>query len=71
MEARYWRQTALPSYPGFVDTEGKFVPFSTADEVFKRARRLQTRVLLRLQLNEQGQLEGMLYTHAKGLGVTG
>ena len=66
-EIPYWQQTALPRYAGFVDPDGRYVPFEKADEVFARARKLHARVLLRLQINEEGELEGLLYTNAHGL----
>jgi len=54
-------------FPGFNDPQGRFIPFSTVDEVFERAREVNARVLLRLVLNDAGELEGLLYTNARGL----
>ena len=69
-EIPYWQQApSLPRYAGFVDPDGRYVPFEMADEVFARARKLHARVLLRLQINEQGELEGLMYTNAHGLGT--
>ncbi|MBT8446384.1 MAG: hypothetical protein KJO38_04490 [Gammaproteobacteria bacterium] len=59
----------MPRYPGYTDASGRFVPFSMADEVFERARSLGTRILLRLELNENNELEGMLYTNDRGLSM--
>ncbi|MCC7410172.1 MAG: hypothetical protein IT495_00855 [Gammaproteobacteria bacterium] len=53
-----------PAFGGYRDADGRFVPFPVVDEVFDRARRIRTRVLLRLVLTDNGELEGMLYTHA-------
>ncbi|MCP4230413.1 MAG: hypothetical protein GY771_09750 [bacterium] len=61
--------TPIPRFPGYRDASGRFVPFDMADEVFHRARTLGTRVLLRLALNDEDELEGMLYTNDQGLGV--
>ena len=60
-------QEDQPTYEGYHDADGRFVPFTMVDDVFNRARRLQTRVLLRLSLNEADELEGILYTNAQGL----
>ncbi len=68
-ETPYWQQAALPRYAGFVDPDGHYVPFEMADEVFARARKLHARVLLRLEINEDGKLEGLLYTNAQGIGA--
>ena len=57
-----------PKYDGYHDLDGRFVPFGVADEVFSRARNHGARVLLRLELNDAGQLQGLLYTNAKGAG---
>ena len=54
-----------PSFDGYVDSDGRFVPFPLVDEVFERARRLRTRVLLRLVLDDAGRLAGTLYTTAQ------
>ncbi|MGE0384898.1 MAG: hypothetical protein AB7Q97_09235 [Gammaproteobacteria bacterium] len=54
-----------PGFPGYLDCDGRFVPFPLVDEVFDRARRLRTRILLRLVLNEDGELQGTLYTTAQ------
>ena len=57
----------IPRFHGYRDASGRFVPFDMADEVFTRARALGTRVLLRLNLNDGEELEGMLYTNDDGL----
>lgn len=61
--------TARPaaSFAGYRDINGDFVPFTTSDEVFRRARKLGTRVLLRLSLEEGGELAGLFYTNDEGL----
>lgn len=61
-------QYQLPEgYAGYQDLNGQFIPFETADEVFSRARAIGARVLLRLQLNDNQQLEGIFYTNDKSL----
>jgi len=60
-------QQEQPAFNGYHDADGRFVPFSMVDEVFSRARRLQTRVLLRLRLDEDDELQGILYTNSRGL----
>ncbi len=55
-------------FTGYTDINGDFVPFATSDEVFRRARKLGARVLLRLELNERGELAGLFYTNDEGLG---
>ncbi|MCC6201547.1 MAG: hypothetical protein IT494_00915 [Gammaproteobacteria bacterium] len=59
--------TAIPRFSGYRDAIGRFVPFSLAEDVFMRARQLGARVLLRLELNADEQLCGMLYTNAASL----
>ncbi len=65
---QHYLEEQQPAFEGYHDVDGRFVPFARVDEVFHRARRLRTRVLLRLRLDEQDQLEGILYTNAQGLG---
>lgn len=55
-------------FGGYRDVNGEFVPFTASDEVFRRARTLGLRVLLRLQLAEEGELQGLFYSHEEGLG---
>ena len=52
---------------GYQDLNGDFVPFSKADEVFNRARKLRCRVLLRLWLEGDNELHGLFYTNDKSL----
>jgi len=59
--------TETISYTGYQDLNGQYIPFETADEVFSRARAIGARVLLRLQLNEHQQLEGIFYTNDQSL----
>lgn len=54
-----------PRFRGYHDIDGRFVPFPIVDEVFERARRVRTRVLLRLTLDDAGELRGTLYTHGR------
>ncbi len=54
-----------PRFSGYRDQDGRFVPFPVVDEVFARARLTRTRVLLRLSLDERGELAGTLYTNAQ------
>jgi hypothetical protein len=56
-------------FDGYRDMNGDYVPFTTSDEVFRRARKLGTRVLLRLELGEGGELQGLFYTNDEGLGT--
>jgi len=56
-------------FDGYRDMNGDYVPFSTSDEVFRRARKLGTRVLLRLELGEGNELRGLFYTNDEGLGT--
>ncbi|MCP5144364.1 MAG: hypothetical protein H6978_06035 [Gammaproteobacteria bacterium] len=60
----------IPRFTGYRDSSGRVVPFETADEVFSRARMMGTRVLLRLTLSENDQLEGMLYTNDSSLAAS-
>lgn len=57
-----------PVFKGYRDCDGRFIPFSHAEEVLKRARRLGARILLRLELDAKGELQGMLHTNQSGLG---
>ncbi len=57
----------LTRYQGYRDLNGEFVPFELADEVFERAVRLGTRVLLRLELDDSGELLGTFYTNDQAL----
>ena len=57
----------IARFPGYRDANGDFVPFATSDEVFRRARRLGARVLLRLELSSTEELQGLFYTNDKGL----
>jgi hypothetical protein len=57
----------IARFPGYRDMNGDFVPFTTSDEVFRRARRLGARVLLRLELGSGGELQGLFYTNDRGL----
>ena len=54
-------------FAGYMDDDGHFVPFTHADEALQRSRKFGVRTLLRLVLNNNGQLEGMLYTNEKSL----
>ncbi|MGR8918637.1 MAG: hypothetical protein ACU85V_03385 [Gammaproteobacteria bacterium] len=56
-----------PSFAGYQDLNGQYIPFATADEVFTRARAIGARVLLRLSLNEEQELEGIFYTNDHSL----
>lgn len=55
------------TFAGYQDLNGEYIPFETADEVFSRARAIGARVLLRLSLNDQHQLEGIFYTNDQSL----
>lgn len=57
----------LSRFTGFNDLEGRFIPFSHADEVMLRARSSGVRVLLRLQLNHRNELEGILYSNEESV----
>ena len=57
----------IARFPGYRDMNGDFVPFSTSDEVFRRARKLGARVLLRLELSTGEELQGLFYTNDRGL----
>lgn len=54
-------------FTGYQDMNGEFVPFTMADEVFRRARKLGARVLLRLELSESQELQGLFYTNDSSL----
>ena len=62
------QKTEFAIFDGYEDCEGRFIPFSHADEVLTRARKLGARILLRLELNSNGHLKGMLHTNQRGLG---
>jgi hypothetical protein len=57
-----------PVFKGYRDCDGRFIPFSHAEAVLTRARRLGARILLRLELDSTGELQGMLHTNQRGLG---
>ncbi len=54
-------------FTGYNDLNGQYIPFATADEVFSRARAIGARVLLRLELNERQELQGIFYTNDQSL----
>ena len=54
-------------FTGYQDMNGEFVPFTMSDEVFRRARKLGARVLLRLELSESQELQGLFYTNDSSL----
>jgi hypothetical protein len=54
----------LPLFSGYIDRDRRHVSFIDAEEVFERARSIKLRTLLRLTLNEQGELEGLFYVNA-------
>ncbi|MGD9603414.1 MAG: hypothetical protein AB7O21_02040 [Gammaproteobacteria bacterium] len=56
----------IARFAGYRDMNGEFVPFATSDEVFRRARKLGARVLLRLEIAE-GELQGLFYTNDHSL----
>ena len=59
MSAIHQLHEAEPTrFKGYQDLNGQYIPFETADEVFSRARSIGARVLLRLQLNDDQELEG-------------
>ncbi len=58
----------IARFAGYRDLNGEFVSFTTSDEVFRRARRLGTRVLLRLELGAGDELQGLFYTNEGSLG---
>ncbi|MGH8597323.1 MAG: hypothetical protein ACREXT_11760 [Gammaproteobacteria bacterium] len=57
----------IARYNGYRDMNGEFVPFTLSDEVFRRARKLGARVLLRLELGDNQELQGLFYTNDRGL----
>jgi hypothetical protein len=59
--------TRIARYKGFHDMNGDFVPFGTSDEVFRRARKLGARVLLRLEMGPGQELQGLFYTNDSSL----
>jgi hypothetical protein len=54
-------------FAGYRDLNGQYIPFETADEVFSRARAIGARVLLRLELDEAQELQGIFYTNDHSL----
>jgi hypothetical protein len=54
-------------FNGYHDMNGEFVPFAMSDDVFRRANKLGTRVLLRLELSDKQQLRGLFYTNDRSL----
>ncbi len=54
-------------FRGYRDDEGRFIPFSHADAAMRRAWEIGIRMLLRLELNKHGNLEGMLHSNERGL----
>jgi hypothetical protein len=67
MNATLPRLNRSARFGGYRDLNGEYIPFATADEVFSRARAIGARVLLRLQLNEQHELQGIFYTNDQSL----
>ena len=59
--------TQSARFHGYRDLNGDYIPFSTADEVFSRARALGARVLLRLELTDKQELRGIFYTNDQSL----
>jgi hypothetical protein len=59
--------TQSARFHGYRDLNGDYIPFSTADEVFSRARALGARVLLRLELTDKHELRGIFYTNDQSL----
>ncbi len=57
----------IARFEGYHDLNGEFVPFALSDEVFRRARKLGARVLLRLELSDKEQLQGLFYTNDRSL----
>ena len=62
-----YQLTETAAFTGYEDLNGQHIPFETADEVFSRARAIGARVLLRLHLDEQQQLQGIFYTNDQSL----
>ncbi len=54
-------------FGGYRDLNGEYIPFATADEVFSRARAIGARVLLRLELTDKQELQGIFYTNDQSL----
>ena len=67
MNATYLRMHQSARFGGYRDLNGEYIPFATADEVFSRARAIGARVLLRLQLTDQHELQGIFYTNDQSL----
>ncbi len=62
-----YQLTESAKFAGYQDLNGQYIPFATADEVFSRARAIGARVLLRLELNDAQELQGMFYTNDHSL----
>lgn len=54
-------------FRGYRDDKGRFIPFSHADAAIQRAWQIGIRMLLRLRLNHQGDLEGVLHSNERRL----
>jgi len=59
--------TDPPRFGGYLDANARFVSFAMADEVFERAHTIGARVLLRLELDDDGTLTGSMYTNERGV----
>jgi len=57
----------IARFSGYRDMNGEFVPFTMSDEVFNRARKLGARVLLRLELSDGQESQGLFYTNDRSL----
>lgn len=67
MKAMHRSAGPAARYHGYRDLNGEYIPFSTADEVFSRARAIGARVLLRLELTDLQELRGIFYTNDQSL----
>ncbi|MSR13372.1 MAG: hypothetical protein EXR86_02190 [Gammaproteobacteria bacterium] len=67
MNALHSIDRQVARYNGYHDMNGDFVPFAMSDEVFRRARKLGARVLLRLELGDNQELQGLFYTNDRSL----
>ena len=67
MTAQAQIEEQIARFDGYVDLNGQFIPFATADEVFSRARAIGARVLLRLELDDGEELTGTFYTNDNSL----
>ena len=67
MEAINQISPDVAEYSGYTDLNGQFISFTTAEEVFTRARAVGARVLLRLELDDNEELTGMFYTNDRNL----